>query len=242
LSQISPASASAWWNSSSIRSASGAVVTTEAIIGRGKSTVQNRGSNRWIQSPCCPSRLLASQNAIAVLRPGGGSVVLFTRRREDEAPCGEAALNIQTLPRAVRSPDESGFAASSTSSRLRVFARKTLTPAPRETPSNLAQGPPHRTRHLPRRAPQHRRRLGPLRRRDLDRHPHLAPRRRHRRLDPPGRGRHEQLWPPLADPVGRPRRNRPAGRPPGQAKQRRQPGRQQRAKPAPAARRLAEKP
>src|SRR4051812_31339723 len=59
------------WNSASIRIDAGPVVTTLAIIGRGKSTVQKRGSKRWIQSPSWPLRLLASQNVIV------GLLVLF---------------------------------------------------------------------------------------------------------------------------------------------------------------------
>jgi hypothetical protein len=39
-------------------------VTSEAIIGRGKSTVQKRGSKRWMKSEYWPLRRLASQNAM----------------------------------------------------------------------------------------------------------------------------------------------------------------------------------
>ena len=69
-------------NTASTRSESGPVVTTEAIIGRGKLTVQKRGSNRWIQSAPCPSArgrarmpLLRPPSARGAPRsPPGGSI------------------------------------------------------------------------------------------------------------------------------------------------------------------------
>src|SRR5207253_9591212 len=75
----------------STRSASGAVVVTAAIIGRGKSTVQNRGSNRWIQSLSCPLRLLASQKAM----------ILFLKIGE-RAPHGAGDLPRRALERGGR--------------------------------------------------------------------------------------------------------------------------------------------